>query len=99
MFKKVLVSIYVTIVALSCVVGCVCDENRPQTRYHKNVAEIEEYILSELGDFILFNEPEFSDSYSGSEGDELIVWHVDFLRQYINDDEKMELHHIGSVIS
>ena len=77
-----------------------CFDGR-QTRYHENVAEIEEYILDELGDYIRFSKPLVDEDLSVEEGLRVdrITWNVEFLRDYYYDDDNEKRIEPGQVIA
>ena len=60
--KKCSLTVFVACIVLLAMlfnlVGCVrYVKIKKQTEYHEGVSEVEEYVLSELGDYIVFREP------------------------------------------
>ena len=91
----------IVLLIMSIMTGCFMRENTRQTTYHDNVEELEQYILSELGDYIEFSEPSIGTTYSINEGyiEDEIVWHIVFLREYIYDTSKIAECSPGEVIA
>ncbi|SEW32189.1 hypothetical protein SAMN05216413_2117 [Ruminococcaceae bacterium KH2T8] len=70
-------------------VGCVrYVKIKKQTEYHEGVSEVEEYVLSELGDYIVFREPKINEDYHR------IDWFVVFTTSYMCNESQLEEHPI-----
>lgn len=74
----------IALVFLSFLEGCTREKiTYRQTEYHEETAELEEYILGVMGDYICFDEPSIDES-SGT----TTIW-ILFLTDYINDENLM----------
>ena len=99
--RFVLISIIV-LLNVQILAGCMFDENRPQTRYHENVEDIEKFLLDELGEYLFFRKPSIGTAYSIDEHrtvNDSITWNVVFRREYIYNEDLVSEVHPGHVIS
>ena len=98
--NKVVIMVFLSLAYL--VSGCLSNADTRQTKYHDNVCELEQFVLSELGDYIAFQEPHIGTSYSIEENrtiNDEIDWQIVYLRQYYYDDERTTEVPPGEVIA
>ena len=82
--KKLFVLIMAIVISIPFS-GCFVIEE--EQVYHEGVEELEHYIIDELGDYILFDEPTYEDSYIRGDNKQTVIWYVVFVRQYIYGNE------------
>ena len=101
-YREIIALIVIIISLTFFVSGCLSNADTRQTTYHDNVSELEQFVLSELGDYIAFQEPHIGTSYSVEENrtiDDEIDWQIVYLRQYYYDDERTTKVPPGEVIA
>ena len=83
------VFVFIVIVQIATVIsGCAMSWTRPQSdsiqsQYHEDICDLEKYILSEFGEYILFDEVNVRTGNS-----RFVDVRIRFLRQYIYDTNK-----------
>lgn len=84
------------------IVGCINNHDNIQNEYPEDLKELEQCVLSELGEYIMFSSFHVGETYSLIENRKIedhITWYVVFLRQYYYDETKKENYPPGRVIS
>ena len=85
----ILVTYLVIFALLFSFAGCVRHVKiKKQTEYHEGVSEVEQFVLAELGDYIVFREPIIN------EEDAVIDWFVVFTTSYMSSESQLEEHPI-----
>ncbi|MCR5060710.1 MAG: hypothetical protein K6A80_06730 [Saccharofermentans sp.] len=97
--KNITISLIMIMVVLLS--GCHFGDNEPDIFYHDGVKELEEYILSDLGGYIVFSQPEYNSfsSLKCENDDEVVVWHIEFTHQYIYNESEVSSYPPGQIIA